>query len=111
MWTTLIDNRTTWFGIRCVFRDSITGTYEERITLWEAKDFDDAISMAESEALEYASIFDGVSFAGLTQAYLVGDAPGHGSEVFSLIRESDLNQEDYIARFFDTGDERQRHAD
>ncbi|TDB82712.1 hypothetical protein E1264_31065 [Actinomadura sp. KC216] len=105
----MTDNKAIWFGVRCVFRDSIAGTYEERITLWEARDFDDAISMAESEALEYASILDGVSFAGLTQAYFVGDAPGHGSEVFSLIRESDLNVEDYLGRFFDTGDERRHH--
>lgn len=33
---------------------------------------------------------------------------GHGVEVFSLMRDSDLASEDYISRFFDTGAEHQR---
>ncbi len=34
-----------------------------------------------------------------------GDALGEGVEVFSLIRKSDLDVDDYLDRFHDTGDE------
>ena len=37
---------TDWFSVRCVFRhgaaNSDAGRYEERVTLWQASDFDDA---------------------------------------------------------------------
>jgi hypothetical protein len=35
------------------------------------------------------------------------DEIAEGSEVFSLMRASDLLPDDYLTRFFDTGDERQ----
>ncbi|SCG64273.1 hypothetical protein GA0070213_10871 [Micromonospora humi] len=35
------------------------------------------------------------------------DEWGHGAEVYSLMRDSDLPAGAYLTRFFDTGDERQ----
>jgi hypothetical protein len=52
--------------------------------------------------LEYTLAFFQASLIG-------GKRPGHGAEVFSLIRDSDLGAEDYITRYFDTGTERTRH--
>ncbi|MEH1017992.1 hypothetical protein V6U90_33675 [Micromonospora sp. CPCC 206060] len=63
--------------------------------------------MAEAEALEYVAEQPGVVFAGLSQAYRLFDEPGHGAEVFSLIRESGQGPREYLTRFFDTGKERQ----
>jgi hypothetical protein len=37
----------------------------------------------------------------------LGEHPAHGAEVFSLMRDSELAPDDYIDRFFDTGQERQ----
>ncbi|MEV0399966.1 hypothetical protein [Actinoallomurus sp. NPDC050550] len=99
-----------WFGVRCVFLDANNGIYEERVTLWRAAGFAEAIALAEAEALEYAAIFDNVRYLELAQAYSIGEEePGHGSEVFSLMRDSDLGEEEYLDRFFVTGDEREAH--
>lgn len=83
--------------------------YEERITLWQAESMDDAIDLAEAEAKEYA---DGDDFIvlGLFQGYSISEADlgiEQGTEVFSLLRESDLDPDAYLDAFFDTGHERQ----
>jgi hypothetical protein len=101
-----------WFGVRCLFRHG-ERLYEERITLWRALGFDEAIALAEADAAEYsADLADGdlpTEYVGLAQAYRLDDEPGTvGAEVFSLIRDSDLPPGAYIDRFFDTGDEHSR---
>ena len=45
------------------------------------------------------------------QAYSLGDEPGHGVEIFSLIRRSSLPPKEYIDRHFDTGTEHQSSSD
>ncbi|AVT41697.1 hypothetical protein C6W10_21585 [Plantactinospora sp. BB1] len=102
-----------WFSVRCVFRAGSGPAgqlYEERLTLWRVGGFDEAIAEAEAEAIEYAAEQPDVIFAGLAQAYRLFDEPGHGAEVFSLIRESELDPQAYLTRFFDTGAERQGHV-
>jgi hypothetical protein len=104
-----------WYAVRCVIRgwagDPDGRGYEERITLWRAVSFDEAIRRAEAEAQEYARDVGGV-YVGLAQAFhLFENAVGDGAEVFSLIRDSELEPDDYLTRFFDTGDETQRTAD
>ena len=76
-------------------------------------DLAEAVEWAETEAREYAATLTGppgwpTEYTGLAQAYLLFDAPGHGAEVFSLLRGSDLDPEEYLDRYFDTGTERQR---
>ncbi|MEQ0558847.1 hypothetical protein ABJI51_07180 [Amycolatopsis sp. NEAU-NG30] len=96
-----------WYAVRCVFRwaGSAGQPYEERITLWRAAGLDNAIALAEAEAQEYAEN-TGVTYLGLAQAYAIGEKElTPGSEVFSLLRESELPPEKYLDRFFDTGDE------
>ena len=98
----------SWFGVRCLFRHH-GDVYEERVTLWRARDLDEAIALAEEEAREYAAVLsspDGRNeYIGFAQSYVLDDEPGHGAEVFSLMRDSDLPPGAYIDRFFDTGDE------
>ncbi|NBE84462.1 hypothetical protein [Micromonospora rubida] len=99
-----------WFSVRCVFRlgvDPTSQLYEDRLTLWRAQGFDQAIALAEDEALRYAAEQPGIDFVGLAQAYWLFDEPGHGAEVFSLVRASELEPPAYLTRFFDTGEERQ----
>jgi hypothetical protein len=109
------------YSVRCVFlwhADDEVGaeagrarrTYEERITLWRAGSFGEAIARAEVEADVYARE-TGCDPLGLCQAFeLEGEIPSEagGVEVFSLLRDSVLSPSDYLARYFDTGDERQR---
>lgn len=108
------DGASDWYSVRCVlrFRDSShdgrsDGLYEERITLWRAASFDDAIVLAEAEVREYAQNLDADS-TGLAQSYQLADDPAdQGAEVFSLVRDSALPVEDDLDRHFDTGTERQ----
>lgn len=84
--------------------------YEERVTLWRAASFDAAIAMAEEEAEKYVEDLGGEVLS-LTQAYALAMTPGHGVEVFSLIRRSELTTDAYLERHFDTGTERQHRVD
>jgi hypothetical protein len=101
------------FSVRCIFlwsrRDDqqLGNLYEERITLWQAENFDAAIELAEEEAIFYAKGSES-KFLGLSQGFsLFESVVASGSEVFSLLRESNLSPEDYLSAFFDTGHERQ----
>jgi hypothetical protein len=100
-----------WYAVRSVLRHSHDQRlYEERITLWQAPSFDDAVSRAESESSEYGAMVGSESL-GLSQAFEIAeDQVREGTEVFSLIRESELSPSDYLDTFFDTGTERQRGA-
>ncbi len=97
-----------WFGARCIFRHADRGAYEERVTIWRAASFDEAVASAEAEAAAYAGHLDNVEFTGLTQAFHMFEAPASGAEVFSLMRDSELDPDAYLNRFFDTGTERQQ---
>lgn len=97
----------TWYGVRTLFVWARDGCYEERITLWRARDGAHAIELAELEAKEYG---DGrAEYIGLAQSYHVADesfAATEGVEVFSLLRTSALSLDEYISTYFDTGFER-----
>ena len=114
-----------WYAVRCVFR--ATGNppwcplnlaadesaYEERITLWRAASFEEAVERAEDEARDYAHSIDGDSleYTGFAQAFHLFEDPADGAEVFSLIRRSALEPDAYVDRFFDTGAECQHDFD
>jgi hypothetical protein len=99
-----------WYAVRSLFSDpeGSASAYEERITLWQAGDLDDALARAAAEAVEYAE-FAGVTYlAEFAQSYALADAPPRdGAEVFSLTRSSALPPRPYVEQFFDTGRERQ----
>ena len=83
--------------------------YEERITAWAASSFEDAIDAAEKEAHEYAASLNAEALD-LFQAYHLVDNSTqitNGTEVFSLLRDSDLEASEYLDLFFDTGAERE----
>jgi hypothetical protein len=106
---------TAWFGVRCVFRfdpaeHGDASLYEERITLWSATTFDEAMALAEEEAHAYVEGLGG-AYLGLAQAYELPEPPGHGLEVFSLMRESFLGDDDYLEAFFTTGTEQEGDED
>jgi hypothetical protein len=103
-----------WYGIRCVFQHhdlrvaQATNVYEERIIVVRASSAEEAISQAEAEAAIYAAD-DSTSYLKFAQAFhAFEDSLDSPSEVFSLMRESELDADEYIDRFFDTGHERER---
>jgi hypothetical protein len=96
-----------WYAVRCLFHWREHDSYEERITIWRAKSLAEAIELAEQEAAEYAE--EGAcDYLNLAQAYhLADEAIQSGAEVFSLLRDSDLEPKNYLDTFFDTGAEHQ----
>jgi hypothetical protein len=101
-----------WYSVRCLIRfpasDAARQHYEERITLWRATAFNEAIARAEADVIDYT---DGLSaeYAELAQCFhlAIGGDVGDAAEVFSLTRDSDLDPAEYVDRFFDTGAEHQ----
>ena len=82
--------------------------YEERITAWNADSLEEAIDLAEEDAIEYAK--GEAKALDVFQGYWLFDEIGlipQGAEVFSLLRESDMDETEYVATFFETGFEHQ----
>jgi hypothetical protein len=98
-----------WYAVRSLFQstEGNESAYEERITLWQAPDLDEALARAGAEAAEYAEFADVIQLTGVTQVYPLADAPPRdGAEVFALTRSSALAPAAYVAQFFETGRER-----
>ncbi|MEU8775448.1 hypothetical protein [Streptomyces sp. NPDC048606] len=110
MSTADIADEKAWYAVRCVFRWDVVDdtTYEERLTLWQAVSMSQAAARAEDEARTYAGE-NGLRYLELAQCYRLatGGRPGDGDEVFSLLRDSPLDEESYLDRYFDTGGEHQ----
>jgi hypothetical protein len=117
VWVSTPDSDDPWYAVRCLLffesepSDEATATYEERITLWRAHSFDDAIERAEADAKAYADLLDG-KYIGLAQAFYLSEEGevGDGAEIFSLMRRSSLPNSEYLSLYFDTGDEHQRRS-
>lgn len=109
------DDRTTanrWYGARCVFRwrspkpEQGGASYEERVVVLRAVSFDHAIARAEEDAKTYAAETDADYLDFVTVYELPEETLGDATEVFSLLRDSDLAPQEYLDRHFDTGRER-----
>lgn len=99
-----------WFSVRNVLSNG--PVYEERVTMWDAQDFEAAHILARNEAEAYSEALHDGKVLDLFQVYRLFDEPAdqpgvfsaiHGAEVFSLIRESELDPPEYLRSFFDTG--------
>jgi len=105
----------TWYSCKCIFvstRDDTACdfTYEERITLWSAIDAYSAIKLAEDEASAYAEE-NTVKYTGFCTSFQLFDQPIAGKEIYSIIRNSDLDPEQYLDEHYDTGEERAEDFD
>src|SRR5262245_40507098 len=100
-----------WYGAKCIFLHTNTESlpvklYEERIILIKATSFDDAILRAEQEARTYAQNSGGCTYTGFFNIFhIFSEKIGDSTEVYSLMRSSDLGVEDYLDHFYDTGEE------
>lgn len=99
-----------WFAVKGVFRwyfkdTRATARVEERIVLFQAEDFDQAILYAEREALSYCAEDCSVSFAieaiGLWDAYLIGEKEFvSGMELYSRLMNTSLSGDAFVRRYF-----------
>jgi hypothetical protein len=95
-----------WYSAKTVYRhrlvqDGVTKTvFEERVVLFHAANFEDATAKAETEASKYCSAVENVVYLGFVSVYyLPEDTVREGTEIYSLMRDSDLSDADYLARF------------
>jgi len=65
---------------------------------------------AEVEAADYAGDDGTCEVLDLFQAFELFEGPGHGKEIYSLMRQHELAPSEYLDRFFDTGTERTQVA-
>jgi hypothetical protein len=101
-----------WYAAKTVYRngyvlDGVPQTcFEERVVLFRAASFEDAIAKAEAEAKRYAASSERSVYLGFMDVYwLFEKTVGHATEVFSLMRDSDLSEEEYLARYYGGVDE------
>ena len=104
-----------WFGAKTIYRYSegtAKGCFEERVVLFKAQGFTQATRAAEAEARQYAKDVGGCKYLGFVDVFQISEKTrtGHGTEVYSLMRESRLNPRKYLNRFHDTGNERTQSA-
>lgn len=98
-----------WYGAKTVYEFLGNTTppsrlYEERIIVLQAESFDDAISIAEQEAAEYSD--ERIKYLGYVNVFKLYDEKiENKTEVFSLLRTSDLEANNYLNTFFVTGSE------
>lgn len=104
-----------WYGVKLLYQhirpDITLHTYEERVLIVVAVNFEKAIAKAEKiSKRSYES--ETVKYLGYAMAFNIFAGAGplpEGSEVFSLLRTSKLAAEKYIDRFHDTGSELAGH--
>ncbi len=101
-----------WYGARTIYlhnarKVETSNLYEERIVLIKANDFFDAITKAELEGEKYAKEESEIEYLGFVNVFKLFESRiKDKTEVYSLMRESKLNSEDYLSTFFDTGSEK-----
>lgn len=107
----------SWYSAKCVFRHNAPAgssgkfAYEERIIVLRADNLADAIKRAEKEAHGYAAGLEGVEYTGFVAAYDLGeDKITDCSEVYSILRDSNLEAEAFLDRYYDDGSERTQHV-
>ena len=109
-----MNNAEPWYGVRLVYRWKMTSgqAYEERVLLVHADSAEAAIAEAERLSKDYESA--DIEYLGYAIAFNIycdnGQELGPGTEVFSLVRESELPPDQYIDRFHDTGNECSRNV-
>lgn len=104
--------REPWYAVKCLFLHhdlkSRNGknNFEERILLVKATSFDEAIEKAEKEALEYCGYLNDVEYLNFCNAYHIAESKILDlTEIYSLITTSDLDKNEYIKKYYDTGGE------
>jgi hypothetical protein len=100
-----------WYAAKTIYQHHRLTVFEERVVLLQAADFDDALAKAEAEAAEYCITCGDTVYLGFVSVFhLFDETIGHGTEVYSLMRESELSAEDYLDHFYDDGKERSQSS-
>jgi hypothetical protein len=94
-----------WYSVRCLFHHPTRQKpgedflYEERITLWRAPSFQEAHRLAEEEARQYAIEADCVFVDSTDSFHLFDEEISQGSEIYSVMRGSNMQPPVYKSTF------------
>jgi hypothetical protein len=104
-----------WYSAKTIYKHhrveagKTKTVFEERVVLLRATGFDDAIAKAEAEAAVYCGTDGDAIYLGFVDVFhLFDEKVGHGTEVYSLMRESGLANKKYLDHFYDDGKERRQ---
>jgi hypothetical protein len=97
-----------WYSVRSIFRSDTTEdgkprrAFEERVVLFRAESFDEALAKGEAEAKQYASDWPHPKILNRIVAFHIHDEDlREGDEVWSCIRDLDISDEEFHRRIFD----------
>lgn len=98
-----------WYSVKGLFRWYMkdgggTERIEERVVLFLAHSCDEALDLAEAEAVTYCQTDAKANFLiepiGWWHAYWIGEVPAHGVEVFSRGAITQLNGKAFVKRYY-----------
>ena len=98
-----------WYSVKGLFRWCLksggeTERIEERVVLFRAKSFDDALDMAAREAKIYCANDRKANFriepVGWWHAYWLGEEPASGTEVYSRSSITKLSGHAFVRRYY-----------
>jgi hypothetical protein len=93
-----------WYSVRSLFLDKSNNHYEERTILIGASSHKQALELAEMEAAQYCEDLGAMEYLGYSDTFhIFGDKIESGTEVFSLIRKTQMSKDEYVDRFLDSG--------
>lgn len=105
-----------WYAVKGIFRwymkdTGETARFEDRVTLFKATSFDEAIEMAKKEAIEYCEEYPTANYLieslGIWETFsLQTEVIEQGEEVFSQLFHSYLDAKDYIQKYYPKSEER-----
>jgi len=97
-----------WYSVRSIFRSDLTEdgkprrAFEERVVLFRASGFDEAIAKGEAEAKRYAEAWPHPKILEHIIAFSIQDEDlREGDEVWSCIRDLDISDEEFLHRVYD----------
>ena len=101
-----------WHSVKGLFRwyfkdGGETSNVEERVVLFRAANLDEALDMAEREALTYCEEDPTANYLiesmGWWNAYRIADeAVGEGTEIHSRLMDTALSSKSFLRRYFPT---------
>ena len=103
------ENGKTWYAVKGLFRwyfkeSGDTSNFEERVHIFWASSFDEALDLAENEAITYCTEDPSANFRieslMAIMVYLVHAPLESGVEVFSRLMDSDLTSEKLHLRYY-----------
>jgi len=102
-----------WFGAKTLYEHiglagpkSKKKVYEERVVVFRARDENEAMALAEEEARKYVANLKSTRYLGYVMLYItMENVIRSGTEVYSLMRQTDLNPRAFQARYHDAKSE------